>query len=221
MELAFQIIIGVINTIVLIITAVIVWKYTKEAQRSNKIQERPILNLYLRENKKYLAGVQQVVDVEYLLRLRNVGKGPAYNIKFFTITASDCIYYPYINEPNPILENNGDEKTVNLWIQVGTNGTEIFDTGHGFQLFMSRLFPTNADVKDHENLKRTAGIFLITYSGVNDKKYNSIFRIYPRIWSVPKIYDLVVEFISNIEGDCDIADAHRICETIETQKLFK
>ena len=96
----YEITIGeIITGLILLGTAVIVWLYTKAAQKSNEIQERPILNLYLRESNRGQ-------NVERILRLRNVGKGPAYNIKFFGIKADGYTYYPHFNEPNPILESS-------------------------------------------------------------------------------------------------------------------
>jgi len=203
-----------ISVAILTGTAIIVWKYTCVAQRSNEIQERPVLNLYLRESK---VGP----NIKRVLRLRNVGNGPAYNVSFSTIKAADYVYHPYFNEPNPILEKDGDEKTVNLWVKTPEGGVEAYDDISGFQFFLSRLFPREAKRKEYEYLKRTAAIFLITYEGVNSKKYYSIFRLYSKIWPLLDTYDLVVEFIASGDGECGIVKARAICKDRGTMKRFE
>jgi len=196
--------IEIINIIILSVTAWIVWRYTKAAQESNEIQERPILNLYLRESK---VGSNTLC----ILRLRNVGNGPAYNIKFSGIEADGYIYYPYFDEPNPILENNGDEKTVKLWVATPNNGVEAYGPT-GFERFLMRLFKTDAVQRGkYDELARSACVFLITYKGVNGKKYYSIFRVYSKIAPLLRVYDLVVEFILNGQGECNLITAKSLC----------
>jgi len=180
-----------INVVILAITAIIVWLYTRAMQKSNEIQERPVLNLYLRESK-----VGQ--HINRTLRLRNIGNGPAYNIMFFGIKASEYTYYPYFNEPNPILERGGDEKTINLWAETPKGGVESYDLMTGFQRFLMRLFKTES-IQDgkYDDFARSACVFLITYENINGNKYYSVFRIYSKIVPLLGSYDLVVEFISS------------------------
>jgi len=202
----YEITIGeIITGLILLGTAVIVWFYTKAAQRSNEIEEKPILNLYLRESNKGQ-------NVERILRLRNVGKGPAYNIKFFGIEADGYTYYPHFNEPNPILENGGDEKTVDLWVATPKGGVEVYDSVLGFERFLMRLFKRE-DIQrgKYDELARSACVFLITYEGVNGNKYYSIFRIYSKIVPLLRVYDLVVEFISSGQGECNMPRAKELC----------
>lgn len=199
----YEITIGeIINILILSITAWIVWRYTQAAQKSNEIQERPTLNLYLDE-----FNVGQ--NIRHILKLKNVGNGPAYNIKFFGIKADGYTYYPYFNEPNPILEKNGNEKEINLWISMPSGGVEHYDNIIGFERLLQRIFE-KSNFKDggYENA-RSALIFLITFEGINGNKYYSIFRIYPKI---SLIYDLVVEFILSDKGDCDLLIAKQKCE---------
>ena len=202
----------IITTIILAGTALIVWFYTRAMQKSNEIQERPVLNLYLREAK-------EGSDTRYTLRLRNVGNGPAYNIKFFGIKADDYTYHPYFDEANPILERNGDEKTIKLWVATPREGVEVYDLGTGFKLFLMRLFKTdNIRQGKYDKLARLACVFLIQYEGVNGNKYYSIFRIYSKIVPLLPVYDLVVEFITNRKGVCDMATAKCLCEKIPIMK---
>jgi len=210
-----------VSDFILFVTAAFIIAYTYETQKmkeeikkQNEIQEKPVLNLYLRESK---VGP----NTQYMLRLRNVGKGPAYNINFSGINAGGYIYYPYFNEPNPILERDGDEKTINMWVEIPTGGVEVFEKITGFQFFLSRLFPRMTNEKEQEHLKRTAAIFLITYDGINNKKYYSIFRLYSKIWPVLDVYDLVVEFIASGEGEYNMAKACAICKEREAMKKFE
>jgi hypothetical protein len=148
-----------------------------------------------------------------VLRLRNVGNGPAYNIKFFGIEASGYIYYPHFNEPNPILERGGDEKTVDLWVTTPTGGVEIYERILGFEFFLRRLFDSESIARgEYGRIAKTAGVFLITYDSVNGNKYYSIFRIYSKIVPLFGVYDLVVEFIPNRQDMYDLATAKCLCE---------
>lgn len=214
MEFIREITIGeLINAAILIVTVIVVFIYTRAAQKSNEIQERPVLNLYLRES-------EIGPNIARVFRLRNVGNGPAYNISFSGIKAGTYTYYPYFNEPNPILERGGDEKTVNLWVKTRDSGVETYDNISGFQFFLSRLFSRKAQIEEYEYLKRTAAIFLISYESVNGKKYYSIFRLYSKILPILDTYDLVVEFISSGDGECNMEKAYAICEERETTKRF-
>ena len=151
-------------------------------------------------------------NTKYTLRLRNVGNGPAYNIKFFGIEASDYIYYPCFNEANPILEKGGDEKTINLWVETPDGGIEAYDETLGFELFLSRIF-TREVIKqsEYDNIARVGAVFLIVYQGINNKTYFSVFRIYSKIVPLLKVYDLVVEFIDNGQRRLNMVNAKKLC----------
>ncbi|MFA5349193.1 MAG: hypothetical protein WC309_02360 [Candidatus Paceibacterota bacterium] len=218
MKIIYEITIGeLINLIILAVTGFIVCQYTRAAQKSNKIQEinneiqeKPILNLYLRKH-----------GIEDELRLRNVGKGPAYNIKFSSIEADHYKYYPYFEEPNPILEKDVDEKTIKHWVETPEGGVEAYDP-EGFNLFLTRLFSSSVRDGQYESVARSAGVFLITYEGMNGQKYHSIFRIYSKIVPLlPGVYDLVVQFMHNGKGICDITTAKRFCEKDPIMKKNK
>ena len=196
----------IITAIILGVTVVIVLLYTKATQRSNEIQEKPILNLYLHESRINS-------NTQRILKLRNVGNGPAYNIKFFGIEADGYTYYPHFDQPNPILEKDGDTKPIDLWVETPTGGVESYDSILGFDFFLSRLFRSeNIQQGEYDNLARTAAVFLITYKGINDKTYYSVFRIYSKIVPLLRVYDLVVEFIANGKGDIDMSRANKLCE---------
>ena len=198
-----------ISATVLIITAVIVWGYTKAAQKSNEISERPILNLYLRES-------EIGSNTERKFRLRNVGRGPAYNIRLSEIKTGKYRYRPYVEGANPILEKDKDEKTLKFIVKT-PKGIEVYDNITGIMFFTRRLFPSSIPEKLHESKKRTSAIFLINYKGINNKNYYSIFRLYPKIY--PLLYDdLVVEFIKSDTGNCSKEEAYKICDNKETRR---
>lgn len=199
------------NILVLIITAWMVWIYTEEAQKSNEIQERPILNLYLREE------VEGRVK-EKILRLRNVGKGPAYNVRISSIKAKDHWYIPKFNQANFILEASKDERSVDFDVLKPNGGFELYENySHYFELFVDRLFPRDIhDMKQKEVLKRSAAVFLINYEGVNKRAYYSIFRLYPKSWPLINVYDLLVEYVESGSGKMTIYDATRTCKNVKT-----
>lgn len=202
-----------LSDFILLITAAFIIAYTYETQKmkeqikkQTEIQEKPVLNLYLRESRRGQ-------NTLYALRLKNVGNGPAYNIKFFGIDADDYKYYPHFNEPNPILEKNGDEKDIDLWVQTPDGGVEMYDSTLGFEWFLMRIFnPTVIKERGYDDVARSASVFLIAYEGVSGNKYYSIFRVYSKIVPLLRVYDLVVEFISNGQGVYNLATAKRLCE---------
>lgn len=198
--------IELVNTIILGLTGLVVFWYTKAAEQSNEIQERPILNLYLRKTSNGS-------NNGYIPKIRNVGKGPAYNIKFYGIEADGYTYYPYFNEANPILESGGDEKEIKLWVTTPDNGVEMYDASLGFNLLISRLFgKVMIQRGEYDSVARSAGVFLISYEGVSSKSYYSIFRIYSKIEPLfPGVDDLVVEFIENKQGKRSLEESKRVC----------
>lgn len=209
MRFIFQLSLGeLISGSIFLITAVIVWFYTRAAQRSNEIQEKPILNLYLREAK-------EGANVQRVLKLRNVGNGPAYNIRISDIEAGGYKYAFGFDEPNFILEREKDERKIDFHVTTPDGGMEIFEDKLGFENFITRLFPKNTSPDDYGEHKRAAAIFSINYSGINKKSYHSIFRLYPTTWPLFSVYKLVVEFVDSGDGKCDLEKARTICESRE------
>lgn len=204
--ITYQLSLGdIANVVILAITAWIVYLYTKAAQRSNDIQERPILNLYAKQNKK---------DERYnTLKLENVGKGPAYNIVISPLEVNNFIYSFSFNEPNFILGVE-QKREINVSVTKPDGGAELYENAnsHTFELFIDRLFPRDIDPSQREIHSRKAAIFLVNYEGVNKKSYYSIFRIYPKIWPMLKVYELAIEYVESGDGVCDISQAREICK---------
>lgn len=211
----------IINTIILGGTAFIVWLYTKAAQKSNEIQEQPVLNLILEED----------ASQHFKLSIKNVGRAPAYNIIFSKLTANGYTYYPRIQkqyyvsdsyikrETNPVLEVGG-ERGLDFWVRTPTGGSEVYDRVLGFQWFLSRFFPSNAEAERHEEIKRTATIFILNYEGVSGKNYHSVFRVYSKLYPALEVYDLVSEFIRTGESRCTKEEALLLCKEKESIPKF-
>ncbi len=202
-----------INALILIGTAYIVWIYTKAAQRSNDIQEQPIINLLLQEENNG-------ANTFYTLIVRNAGRAPAYNITFLPLLADDYVYRPYFRkEASPILEPE-DERELHFWVHRHPNITEAYERVLGFQRFLMRFFPDTTEQARHEEVKRTAAIFVINYESANGKKYHSVFRVYSKIWALLGVYDMVAEFIEIAEGHSDAVRAKDVCAAKPTIPKF-
>lgn len=189
------------------------WESNEIAEESNEIQEKPILNLYLRD-------VKDGPVARKLLKLRNVGRGSAYNVGISEFETAHVTYSPYFNQPNFILEAGGDEKPIAFNVEKHDGGYELFeDYARDLELFVDRIFPRDTNPEHRDSLSRTAAIFLITYEGVNKKSYFSIFRIYPKIWPSISVYEVVIEYVESGDGKCDVAKAKQICA--EKELLWK
>lgn len=193
------------NIVVLTITAWMVWIYTVEAQKSNEIQEKPILNLYLKENKH---------DNRFsILKIKNVGKGPAYNIVVSPIKVNGFSYLFSFNEPNFILGfDQGRELSIN--VLTPNNGVEVYEStnSHTFELFTDRLFLGDINSTGYDSTKMETTIFLINFEGLDSKKYYSIFRLYPKFWPLSRVYDLVLEYVKDGSGVCNMETAKKIAQ---------
>lgn len=179
-SLISQITVGEAATVVVLgITAVIVWKYTKAVQESNEIAQRPVVNLYLRNNGDSLA-------------LRNVGNSSAYNIKVQDITLvtvpddpseSTRVYRLNLTDFNTILESKGgqgDERL--LYVEVKHLGQEKFKEVPTSEFLQSLIRIAQRGDKSFAD-------FYISYEGVTGKRYYSYFKVYnpepPRpTWSI-------------------------------------
>ncbi len=194
----------IINAVILIVTAfILAWtawivrRYTIAAQKSNEIQERPILNLYLRDGEH--GGGK-------IFKVRNVGNGPAYNIKLSDIEVGGYMYCPYFDEPNSILERIHDERQINFEVKLPDSAYKFYNSPLFFNEFESSVI--NAWI---ETDQKFFAVYLLSYTGINSKIYYSLFRVYP-VTAHLRGYDMVVEFIKNGEGGMSVDEAKRICE---------
>ena len=77
--------------------------YANETGKIRKIEEKPVVDLYYRpktsEHKKYF-------------RLRNNGKGVAYNVQVETVKFNDKIFEFYFEDPNLNIINLKNQKVI-------------------------------------------------------------------------------------------------------------
>lgn len=200
-----KIIIEFLSLLVLAITGVVVWIYTKAAQKSNEISERPIINLELEEN---FTGFSSGGVTTREFSLVNVGSGPAYNVQISDIAVSDYVYHPKFNEPTSIL-NKDEKKVLSFWLKHPDGGVEQYDVDR----FLLRLFVENiSSLEEYEEAARKRGVFVITYENISGDTYYSVFRFYSKLRPLPDNYDLIIEFIKNGKGLISTEKAQKICK---------
>lgn len=197
--------ISIINTLVLAITAWIVWEYTKAAQQSNEIQERPVLNLKAIQDR---VGTNSIT----YFKVKNIGKGPAYNIAISTIrTEGGYVYGPYLKEDTNSMLEVGDEEEIKFWVHTPTGGTEVYERVLGFQFFARRLFALREN-RATEQVRKTSAIFIVHYEGLGNRKYYALFRFYPTLELVLD-NDIFLEFVASGRGSINREEAVRVCES--------
>jgi len=152
----------------LCIFTALLW-YSFETRENNKIEQKPIVDLYFRpvtsEHKEYF-------------RLRNTGKGVAYNINVESIIIdkidnSKYIFSFRIKDPNLMLAPLGDEKTLDIFCETiaqNNNRTWISDV-RALNLFKDLVLAK--EVANFQNVK-----FIISFENINRKKFERIFRFF-------------------------------------------
>ena len=129
------------NTVILAITALVIWAYTFEAQKSNEIQERPLLDFYI---KKTSTGA----NTDLLFYIRNISKRTAFNIEIESIrTHGNFIYTPNMEDEVNMRVSPLSEEEIRFWIKMPDNATQIYPTITGVQSLISRLFCIDAHAK--------------------------------------------------------------------------
>lgn len=203
-----------LSVLILGITTVIVWKTTQATRKMNDIQEQPVLNLTADEQNTG-------PNTYHVLKVKNVGRAPAYNVKFSPIIGGGYKYRPRFqrNNANPVLEA-GDEKELTFWVKTPNNGTEIFERILGMQFFMSRLFPPDTPHERYEELMRESAVFVMNYEGVNGRKYHSVFRLYSKLGPHMGTHALLSEFVSTGDGEHTRETARDMCRQKPTIPLF-
>lgn len=193
----------VVTAAILGVTAWIVWEYTKAAQKSNELQEKPILNLYLVQERMVTGG--------YHFELKNIGRGPAFNVEIADIESKEWTHRLFIDDPNPILEQGGEGKKVEVRNKMKKQNSVV----EGFRHFHQYLFSNTIekvlfeDSNTHDIEARHLGLIGVSYRGVSGKKYFSVFRFYSKI-SVGN--DYVIEFIQEGEGELNLERVREICK---------
>lgn len=185
----WQDILGILNFIVLTLTGIVVWMYTKAAQRSNEIQEQPILNFNFIDSK---------------IQIKNIGKGPAYNP---SIEKFDLAGYSYRFYLESTLLEPGDFYDLKMVAKTPDGGLESPNTAS----FLDRLVPK---VLTPEAMQHKPAIFLIHFQGINSDQYHTIFSFY---CDVPPAGDMIMQFIRRGKGALEMKEAQKIA--LEAERI--
>jgi hypothetical protein len=193
-----NIILGTLNFLVILATAIIVWIYTRATQRSNEIQEEPLLNLCFEEIHTGGARMGK-------LFLKNIGKGPAYSISFEKFNLKNYVYTFYLE--NRLLET-GEKVIVKSIAKTPDGGTEFTESDNNLW-FLSRLVTKTIKTK---SVTENTAFFVINYVGSNRKNYYTMFAFYP---DIPAVGDMQVQFLKRGQGKASIKEAKLIWENID------
>ncbi|MFH1049049.1 MAG: hypothetical protein V1732_05300 [Patescibacteria group bacterium] len=156
----------------------LVW-YASETQKIREIEEKPIVDLFYRPQKQSL-------------KLRNTGKGTAYNIKVENTETEDRIFWFYFEDPNLILIN-GNEQSLYVNIKNKKDNSYRYKELNDFLNYITyKSFNKLKKLTDKQKTK-----IIISYQNALDKKFQRIFYIYSRNMSgVDDFFkkDIEVEF---------------------------
>ncbi|MBL1434453.1 hypothetical protein COB87_002725 [Candidatus Wolfebacteria bacterium] len=198
------------NTVILAITALVIWAYTFEAQKSNEIQERPLLDFYI---KKTSTGA----NTDLLFYIRNISKRTAFNIEIESIrTHGNFIYTPNMEDEVNMRVSPLSEEEIRFWIKMPDNATQIYPTITGVQSLISRLFCIDANLAN-EQLRKIGGLFVVNFQAANGKFYHEVFRFYPPLTLIFDS-DLIVQFVTGGSGKITKAEALAEAETMPLLK---
>lgn len=145
------------------------------SELNNELEQKPIVDLFFRTKTD---------SHEEYFRLRNSGKGVAYNIKVEPINIDEKTFNFYFNDPNAILAPLKDEQTIHIDARNGKGhlGSRQLD------FFKNTVSPQKVFSKD--DLKEV--IFLISYENAVKQKFCRIFRFY---CTTPATNDFLIEFL--------------------------
>ncbi|MFA4880013.1 MAG: hypothetical protein WC650_00115 [Candidatus Doudnabacteria bacterium] len=128
---------------------------------NNELEQKPIVDLFFRP---------ATADHEEYFRLRNSGKGVAYEIQVRPIVIERKRFKFYFDDPNLILTPLDDEKTLYIDAWDGNN-----HLGEGqLDFFKNTISPPT--IHDKNDLKEAK--FIITYENAGDEKFYKIFKFY-------------------------------------------
>jgi hypothetical protein len=176
------------NTLILLITAVIVYWYTKAAQKTNEMAERPVLHLTF--NERDVGGARQG-DI----KLQNIGKGIAHEIRIEKMQLlqngrGECVVSFYTE--NPILQPD-EVVTLKNTTRVPGGGTEAHDDG--LMWFIIRAIPETLLQREHDKQRnKYPAIFCIHYKDINGISYYSVYDFYSTSSTVGTIILQLVKF---------------------------
>ena len=168
----------------------------KSMVEQNELEKRPIIDLYLRDEPSG-NGTKEI------FKIRNIGRGVAYNVEIEEIKSGDFSYQFYIQQANSILAPLNDEKPLSMVTTTKANGMIMHDVED---------FKREASKKPNQ-----FAAFLITYENIENKKFYSIFKFYNRI-PLPKPSEPSIQFIKSDEGNINPKKVHVLCDAEKTRK---
>lgn len=177
--------------LILLLTAIILFFYTRATQQANELQTRPALTLSFKETTNPGGGSRNGE-----IKLKNIGKGPAYDVHFHRIILEEkprgsFIYTFYLD--NRVLEVD-EERELKMWIKPPDGLVE----GSDMMRFLSRLIPGNLNPELHKQIQaKTPALFVVNYKGLNGHSYHSIYRLYS---IVPPVGAIVMQLLHHGEG---------------------
>jgi len=184
------------NDFILLITAAFIIFYTRETQKmkeemvkQTKLEQKPIVDFFYRpatpKHKEYL-------------RLRNSGKGVAYNIEVETIKESDRSFEFYFKDPNLILTLN-DEQTLLINAKYkNEQGVETWPNDPLNYFLTECVTKRTWENKDENNKKilseKQKTKLVISYGNAVNQKFKRFFYIYEQIVKADNKKEYEVEF---------------------------
>ena len=166
----------------------------KEMVEQTQLEQKPIVDLFYRPTTP---------NHEQCLRLRNSGKGVAYNIGVETIkTDDDKTFEFYFEDPNLIL-TTGDEQTLKINAKYKSRqGGETWP-GDPLNYFLDECVTKNTWENRDENNKSTINEnqktrLEVFYENAINRKFRRIFYIYDQIAKTDNKKKFEVEFKEEI-----------------------
>lgn len=199
------------------VTIVLLYWYThdtegikKEAIAQNEFDQRPIINLYYRDEDRGRNG--EIIKEGF--RVRGVGKSPAYNIQIHPIQHKEIEYRFFIEQENVLLEGGGrDQKSLQLFARDRRNGATP-----GNPLLLLKKGFSLKEIKSPKQIEDAAQefiCFLITYRSLSNKDYYSIFKYYSKH---PFTEEFTLEFIKSDRGSIKYEGAIELCRQSPRQR---
>ena len=175
---------GILNSFILFITFLALCWYALETKRIREIEQKPIIDLYYRP---------RTPKHQKCLKLRNSGKGTAYNIRVQKIEAEDGSreFEFYFDDPNLVLMPDREQI---LWVQSKDNR----NNGTSYQIKEQALDNFLSYIKEQSILKKTKIKIIVSYENYLQKRFEREFYFYHRHFlNYDEIYkkDFEVEFI--------------------------
>jgi hypothetical protein len=185
-----------LNDFILLITAAFIIAYTHETQKmkeemvkQTELEQKPIVDFFYRP---------ATLKHEQYLRLRNSGKGVAYNIEVETIKENDRSFEFYFEDPNLILTLN-DEQTLLVNAKYWNEQEGKIWPNDSLNYFLTECVTKRTwENKDEDNKEilreKQKTKLVISYENAVSQKFKRFFYIYEQIVKTDNKKQYEVEF---------------------------